>query len=221
MKKMSRFVAAYRAKEASLGDYLGPVGQLGPGGVAGPGIRRRPVVNSMIGFPRVRGDRPHVLDTKTSLEILSELPELIRITRLVESHDDLKGKEHVARIHRMYVPVMFADNPNNVYKVKLTVKELDGTFEGTVEGVYRAYDARVTEKSARNRYRDVPLAGPSNGQPGSGRFSVILEDLLDGVKDSEGKFYLQDDGGAYNQGVAQMDADYMAAVEAGDMGSPA
>ena len=98
----------------------------------------------------------------------------------------------------MYVPVMFVDDTNNVYKVKLTVKELDGTFEGTVEGVYRAYDARVTDKSARSRYREVPLAGTSNGQPGSGRFSVILEDLLDGVKNFEGKFYLQDDGGAYN-----------------------
>lgn len=43
----------------------------------------------------------------------------------------------------------------------------------------------MTEKSARPRRRDVPLAGPSNGYPESGRFSVILEDLLGGVKDSE------------------------------------
>ena len=60
---------------------------------------------------------------------------------------------------------------------------------GTVddEGIYRAHDAGVTEKSARNRYRDVPREGPSNGQE-AGTFAVILENSLDGVKDSGGCF---------------------------------
>ena len=124
------------------------------------------------------------VDLKTSLEILSELPRLIKTAKLVESHDDSKGKKRVVKIHRMYVPVMFADDPNSVFKVKLTVKEMGDAFEGTVEGIYRAYDSKVTEKSTRNRYRDIPREGRSNGQE-AGTFAVILENLLEGVKDSD------------------------------------
>lgn len=88
----------------------------------------------------------NVADFRTSMSIIRVLPQLIKHARLVETHDDRHGSEDVPHVHRMYVPVRLGDD-SDFYSVKLTVKELSGRFEASVEGIYRAYDMKAEKKA--------------------------------------------------------------------------
>ena len=152
-----------------------------------------------------------------SMEVIAELPRLIERARLVESHDDRHNGEHVRKVHRFYTAVQISTEPDSLYKVKLTVKEINEKLEVDIEGIYRAYDAKIIAKAP---------ADPRQGKLGefstdhtTGAFDVILESLLDGVKDSDGNFYLSDNGDTRSQSMAAVDSEYLAAVEAGDMES--
>ena len=103
-----------------------------------------------------------VADFKTSMSIIRALPQLIKHAKLVESHGDRHENEDVAQIHRMYVPVRL-DGDSDFYSVKLTVKELSGRFEASVEGIYRAYDMKAEKKApypiSENQY-DADSSSP-------------------------------------------------------------
>ena len=90
--------------------------------------------------------------------------------------------------------------------MKLTVKEVEERLEVDVEGVYRAYDAKVIEKAPADP-RQGELQELSTDHT-TGTFDVILESLLDGVKDSGGKFYLQDNAETRSQSTAPIDAGF-------------
>lgn len=88
------------------------------------------------------------------------------------------------------MPVASKSDAGTIYKVKLTVKEMNGLYEGNVKGIYRAHDTKVIEKASDVKRRDMLPEEDSNGNTPD-TFNVILGSLLDGVKDSVGKFYLQ------------------------------
>lgn len=150
-----------------------------------------------------------------SMEVIAELPRILERMRLVESHDDRHQGRHVRKVHRFYSAVQISTEPDSLYKVKLTVKEINEKLEVDVDGVYRAYDAKIIEKAPADP-RQGELQELSTDHT-TGAFDVILESLLDGVKDSDGNFYLSDNGETRSQSTAALDAEYLAAVEAGDM----
>ena len=73
--------------------------------------------------------------------------------------------------------------------VRLLVKELDGTYEATVEGVYRAYDAKPVKKLPDGTCRQVLSEKDPDG-PTPGTFETTLRDLIESVKDSAVDVYL-------------------------------
>jgi len=132
------------------------------------------------------------VDLATSMNILAELPKIIQHARLVESHEDQKQKGYVDKIHRFFVPSKISNDPKAMYKVKLTVKELAGHFETSIEGIYRAYDARIIEKVSERRHRKGLKDQPLNSHTPD-TFEIILGPFLEGVKDSEGNPYIEGD----------------------------
>ena len=129
------------------------------------------------------------VDYKTSVEIISQLPDVIKNAVLIESHDDDKNAFNVEKIHRMYAPVSF-DNGKTVYVVKLTVKEMDGTYDTAVEGIYKAHDAKgVKEISDAKPQRPAQEEHPTGNTPDI--YEITIEEMLRGVKDNDGISYLQ------------------------------
>lgn len=130
------------------------------------------------------------VDLATSMNILAELPKIIQNARLVESHEDQKQKGYVDKIHRFFVPSKISNDPKAMYKVKLTVKELAGHFETSIEGIYRAYDTRIIEKVSERRHRKGLKDQPLNSHTPD-TFEIILGPFLEGVNDSKGNPYIE------------------------------
>ena len=78
-----------------------------------------------------------------------------------------------------------------VVVVEVVVAPAVGTVDD--EGIYRVYDAKIIAKAPADP-RQGELEELSTDHT-TGAFDVILETLLDGVKDSGGKLYLQDEKG--------------------------
>ncbi|ANZ44239.1 hypothetical protein [Cloacibacillus porcorum] len=128
------------------------------------------------------------VDYRTSIEIISELPLIIKNAVLIESHDDGKNASNVKKIHRMFAPISF-NNAEGVYVVMLTVKEMDGTFDMTVEGVYKAHDV----KGVKNIPDTKPLL-PAHEELPEGNvpdIDISIGEMLSNVKDNDGVAYLQ------------------------------
>lgn len=88
-----------------------------------------------------------VVAFETSINILEGLPDIIRNAKLIESHADRHEREQVKQVHRFFSSVKLADDAGKIYTVKLTVKEMDDGYVADIDGIYRAYDAKV-EKEA-------------------------------------------------------------------------
>ena len=129
------------------------------------------------------------IDYETSIEIVAELPAIIKHAVLIESHDDRKNASNVEKIHRMFAPVSFNDG-NDIYVVMLTVKELDGTFDTTVDGVYKAHDARGVKKISDAKPKLPAQEGhPERNAPDI--YKISIEEMLKSVNDNAGVPYIQ------------------------------
>lgn len=129
------------------------------------------------------------IDYETSIEIVAELPAIIKHAVLIESHDDRKNASNVGKIHRMFAPVSFNDG-NDIYVVMLTVKELDGTFDTTVDGVYKAHDARGVKKISDAKPKLPAQEGhPERNAPDI--YKISIEEMLKSVNDNAGVPYIQ------------------------------
>lgn len=129
------------------------------------------------------------IDYETSIEIVAELPAIIKHAVLIESHDDRKNASNVEKIHRMFAPVSFNDG-NDIYVVMLTVKELDGTFDTTVDGVYKAHDARGVKKRSDAKPKLPAQEGhPERNAPDI--YKISIEEMLKSVNDNAGVPYIQ------------------------------
>lgn len=133
-----------------------------------------------------------VVDARTSIEIVSVLPEIIKNAVLVESHPDAKQYENVGQIHRMFAGVSF-DGEKDIYVVKLTVKELDGKHDLTVDGIYKAHDAKAI-KIISDAKRRLPARKGHPNDNASDLLSLSLGDLLRNVTDNGDIPYLRQDG---------------------------
>lgn len=121
-----------------------------------------------------------------SVKILEGLPGLIKNAVLVESHDDVHQNEYVSKVHRMFAPAKLLGD-DSVYTVKLTVKEMDGRFLASVEGIYRAYDANVVKKISGPNRRPPVNKEPMNGQQPDiyeGSINEHTNSVNDGIEDS-------------------------------------
>lgn len=121
-----------------------------------------------------------------SVKILEGLPGLIKNAVLVESHDDVHQNEYVFKVHRMFAPAKLLGD-DSVYTVKLTVKEMDGRFLASVEGIYRAYDANVVKKISGPNRRPPVNKEPMNGQQPDiyeGSINEHTNSVNDGIEDS-------------------------------------
>ena len=134
------------------------------------------------------------IDYETSIEIVAELPAIIKHAVLIESHDDRKNASNVGKIHRMFAPVSFNDG-NDIYVVMLTVKELDGTFDTTVDGVYKAHDARGVKKISDPKPKLPAQEGhPERNAPDI--YKISIEEMLKSVNDNAGVPYIQPSRGS-------------------------
>lgn len=134
------------------------------------------------------------IDYETSIEIVAELPAIIKHAVLIESHDDRKNASNVGKIHRMFAPVSFNDG-NDIYVVMLTVKELDGTFDTTVDGVYKAHDARGVKKISDAKPKLPAQEGhPERNAPDI--YKISIEEMLKSVNDNAGVPYIQPSRGS-------------------------
>lgn len=134
------------------------------------------------------------IDYETSIEIVAELPAIIKHAVLIESHDDRKNASNVGKIHRMFAPVSFNDG-NDIYVVLLTVKELDGTFDTTVDGVYKAHDARGVKKISDAKPKLPAQEGhPERNAPDI--YKISIEEMLKSVNDNAGVPYIQPSRGS-------------------------
>lgn len=121
-----------------------------------------------------------------TVKILEGLPGLIKNAVLVESHDDVHQNEYVSKVHRMFAPARLLGD-DSVYTVKLTVKEMDGRFLASVEGIYRAYDANVVKKISGPNRRPPVNKEPMNGQQPDiyeGSINEHTNSVNDGIEDS-------------------------------------
>ncbi len=143
------------------------------------------------------------------LDATRVLPKLFRTSALVESHVDRKGDPAVEKIHRFFAAMSHGEER---YAVKMTVEEhragrqvliIDG-----IERLDKLHDMHLAKK--------MPAEGMRGGTPDAGASlppiqtypplertgivrtgnTVILRDLIRGIKDEDGKVYLQPDGGS-------------------------
>jgi len=123
------------------------------------------------------------------VQILAGLPQIIQNAKLIESHKDRHENSDVKQVHRMYCPVRLTTAPDAVHIVKLTVKEYGPRFEATVEGIYRAYDAKIAQtKKTPDVKRATAQGGTLNT---SDVFSMSIREMLEGVNDNAGNPFIQ------------------------------
>ena len=133
---------------------------------------------------------------ENAVNILEALPQIVQRAKLIETHPDRHKDKQVKNIHRMYASVRMAgtDKKTHTYTIKLTVKEMDGSYAAEVEGIYRAYDTNVV-KEVTEEISDVKRGllpheeAPIRNTPDT--YEITIEDMLRGVKDNDGISYLQ------------------------------
>lgn len=123
------------------------------------------------------------------MEAVANLPRLIERAMLVESHADRKG-QGLKAVHRMYAPMQMG---NDVYAVKLTVKELDIGRIAEIEDVRKLYDLMLEKKMPGDLRQGPGIAQNATGKLGStpGISEISLRSLLEDVNDSEGQAFFQ------------------------------
>lgn len=140
-------------------------------------------VNSALGSPA---------GFERTVHILEGLPEIIKNAKLIETHADRHGAVQVRNIHRMYASVRLDGEYGHAYTVKLTVKEMNKKYIAAVDGIYRAYDAKVEkeEVSDANTPPNPPKEAGMNGNTPD-TYEITIGEMLSGVKDNDGNVYLQ------------------------------
>ena len=121
------------------------------------------------------------------MEAVANLPRLIESAMLVESHADRKG-QGLKAVHRMYAPMQV---DNDVYAVKLTVKELDIGRVAEIEDVRKLYDLILEKKMPGDLRQGPGIARNATGKLDSTPdiSEISLRSLLEDVKDSAGRFF--------------------------------
>lgn len=120
---------------------------------------------------------------ETSINILEGLPSIIRNAKLIESHADRYGHEHVKQVHRLFSSIKLSTDENTTYTVKLTVKEMDGKYVAEIDSIYRAYDAKVERKASNSARGPLPLNGVQNRHT-SEAYDISIEEMLKSVNDN-------------------------------------
>ncbi|KEJ91605.1 hypothetical protein [Synergistes jonesii] len=135
-------------------------------------------------------------DFERMINVLEGLPEIIRRAKLIETHKDRHKDSQVKNIHRMYTSVRLVEDASPTYTVKLTVKEMDDGYAAEVEGIYRAYDAKVEKEEASDVKRGLLPhdEAPIRNTPDT--YEITIGEMLSGVKDNDGNVYLQHGKGA-------------------------
>lgn len=130
-------------------------------------------------------------DFERMINVLEGLPEIIRRAKLIETHKDRHKDSQVKNIHRMYTSVRLVEDASPTYTVKLTVKEMDDGYAAEVEGIYRAYDAKVEKEEASDVKRGLLPhdEAPIRNTPDT--YEITIGEMLSGVKDNDGNVYLQ------------------------------
>ncbi len=128
------------------------------------------------------------MDGMAHMEAVANLPGLIENAVLVESHADSKG-QRLKAVHRMYAPLRLGDD---IYAVKLTVKEAAEGMVAQIDDIHRLYDLKL-EKKMPGDLRQPPDLAEASGKTGStpGIPELRLRQLLEGVNDSEGQAFLK------------------------------
>lgn len=124
------------------------------------------------------------------VNILEGLPDIIQSAKLVETHNDRHEDSHVSKIHRMFASVKLSDYESTIYTVKLTVKEMNSHYEASIEGIYRAYDAKV-EKEAPDVKRALLAPMEHLTHNTSGVYEISIGEMLASVNDNAGNPYVQ------------------------------
>lgn len=125
------------------------------------------------------------------IEAVANLPMLIENAVLIESHTDRK-EQGLSAVHRMYAPMQIN---NDIFTVKLTVKESKEGMEVEIEDIRKLYDVALEKKMSDGA--TVPPHTPSE-TAGSGHSTpdiseITIRELLRDVKDSEGNRFFQNE----------------------------
>lgn len=120
------------------------------------------------------------------LEAVASLPALIENAILVESHADRKG-HGLKAVHRFFAPF---DDGQSLFAVKLTVKDYgEGHREAEVDSVRKLYDLKIEKEMPEGiRQRHTSQLGDGSA---TGISSIKLNQLIENVKDNDGRSYLQ------------------------------
>ena len=149
------------------------------------------------------------------IEAVASLPALIEQAVLIESHEDTK-EAGLKQVHRMYAPAQIGQD---VFTVKLTVKDFQGRFVAEIEDIKKLYDIRLEKKmsdtiisqpySRSEKQVPVALVSDTLGMSGDliekpGNYfneqvasptpdisEINIRTLLEGVKDSQGQEFFQ------------------------------
>ena len=127
------------------------------------------------------------VDTLVGVEAVANLPQLIESAVLVETHEDKKNEPGLRRIHRLFAGFGLE---NKTYAAKITIKEYEEGSQTLLDGVYSAYDAKL-EKAVPDGNRVSRQPQRAESAHSTSGTNIILRDLLSGVKDSDGKPYLE------------------------------
>ncbi|WP_456085337.1 LPD3 domain-containing protein [Magnetospirillum molischianum] len=138
------------------------------------------------------------------LDAVRLLPELFQKAARIESHADRKGDPNVAQVHRFFAAM---EHGGNRYAVKMTVEEhpagrqvlvIDG-----IERLEKLHDMHLAKKLPAEGTREEPVQALRSDQQTTTPFpervgpvidignTIILRDLIRGIKGEDGKVYLQ------------------------------
>lgn len=143
----------------------------------------------------------HAINSATSrgimgidhIEALANLPAIIENMALIETHDD-RYSGTLKNMHRFYLPVKVNEN---VYAVKLTVKEYNKEFVAEVDDIYKLYDLSLVKKMPEDLIANPPHSNStlaSTELPTSGIPRITIREMLESVKDHKGNLFINSDG---------------------------
>lgn len=143
----------------------------------------------------------HAINSATSrgimeidhIEALANLPAIIENMALIETHDD-RYSGTLKNMHRFYLPVKVNEN---VYAVKLTVKEYNKEFVAEVDDIYKLYDLSLVKKMPEDLIANPPHSNStlaSTELPTSGIHRITIREMLESVKDHKGNLFINSDG---------------------------
>jgi hypothetical protein len=130
------------------------------------------------------------VDELTHMEAIANLPELMRTAKRIESRGDRNTQSDAPLLGlRRFISAF--NNGTGDYSVLLTVKEhAPGQYMLDVENPVRLYHHRVEKQLTPAPSTEPGVEANSSSTPSSAN-SYTIRQLLEGVKDADGKQYFQ------------------------------